>query len=153
MMMLQRTSIICTMFENGLMKLIPVQDLESALEYKKNGFIVAAEREGEKVDFADFGNSPFEFTFDKINNETLVYSTTNGTNAINLSKEADMLILGSFLNITELAKYIVGVDKDVLILCAGWKGDYCFGGNLGSDYWLLSYGSYCWFAQISRQSL
>jgi 2-phosphosulfolactate phosphatase len=122
---LRATSIITTLFKNGLSKLIPVKTIEQAEEYKKEGYLVAAERNGKKVDFADFGNSPFEFTPDKIKDRTLVYSSTNGTNTIKLVKNAEMLLIASFLNLTSISDFIIKQNKDVLILCSGWMQDFC----------------------------
>ena len=122
---LRATTIITTLFENGLAKLIPVNSLEEAEKYKEQGFLVAAERDGRKVDFADFGNSPFEFTPDRVEKETLVYSTTNGTNTINLVRNADEVIIASFLNLRSVVEYVVKQNKDVLILCSGWMQDFC----------------------------
>lgn len=122
---LRATTIITTMFHNGLDKLIPVKTLDEANELKSKGFLVAAERNGQKVDFADFDNSPFTFTPDKISGETLVYSTTNGTNTINLTKDADQVIIASFLNLSSVTNHLVKQKKNIIILCSGWQGDYC----------------------------
>ncbi len=122
---LRATTIITTMFHNGLEKLIPVKNLNDAREYKEKGFLVAAERNGKKVEFADFGNSPFDFNPENIKDKTLVYSTTNGTNTINIAKKSEMILIASFLNITSIADYLINQKKDVLILCSGWKSDFC----------------------------
>lgn len=122
---LRATSLITTMFQNELDKLIPVKSLDEAKEYKNNGYLVAAERNGKKVEFADFDNSPFTFTKEKISGKTIVYSTTNGTNTINLVKEAEQVILASFLNLTSVSDYLTSQGKDILILCSGWQGNYC----------------------------
>lgn len=122
---LRATTIITTLFHNGLSKLIPVKNLDEAKEYKQNGFLVAAERNGKKVDFADFGNSPFEFTSEKIKDKTLVYSSTNGTNTINIAKQANQVIIGSFLNLSGISEFLGKQNKDIIILCSGWMGDFC----------------------------
>jgi 2-phosphosulfolactate phosphatase len=119
------TSIICTMFMNGASKIIPVNDINEAIAYKEKGFLVAAERNGKKMDFADFGNSPFEFIPKKIKDKTIVYSTTNGTQTINKCKENEIVLIASFLNLSAIAEYILQLKKDVIILCSGWEGDFC----------------------------
>ena len=119
------TSIICNLFMNGASKVIPVESLEIAKEYKEKGFLVAAERNGKKIDFADFGNSPFEFTKEKIKGKTIVYSTTNGTQTIHLCKENNNVFIASFLNLSAVADYINKLNKNVIILCSGWEGDFC----------------------------
>jgi len=122
---LRATTIITTMFHNGLEKLIPVKSLDEAKELKKKGFLVAAERDGKKLDFADFDNSPYSFIKEKIQGKTIVYSTTNGTNTINLAKDSEKVIIASFLNLTAVSNFLIHQQKDVLILCSGWHGDYC----------------------------
>ncbi|MFW5720829.1 MAG: 2-phosphosulfolactate phosphatase, partial [Bacteroidota bacterium] len=122
---LRASTIITTMFKNGLYKLIPVSDLNEAKEYKEKGYLVAAERNGKKVDFADFNNSPYVFTEEKIDGKTLVYSSTNGTNTINSVKTAENVIIASFLNISAVADFIKEKDKNILLLCSGWKGNFC----------------------------
>ena len=66
---LRASSAICTAFSNGALTIIPVADIIEAKEYKNKGYLVAAERDGYVLDFADFGNSPFNFTRDKSRRE------------------------------------------------------------------------------------
>lgn len=122
---LRATSVICTMFHNGVKEIIPVQSIEEAYGFKRNGFLVVAERNGQKLDFADFGNSPFYFTPETVQGKTIVYSTTNGTNAITLGRDAQEVIVGAFLNISAVESYLSARSGDVLIMCAGWKGKFC----------------------------
>jgi 2-phosphosulfolactate phosphatase len=121
---LRASSAIVTAFANGASAIIPVAEVSEAREYKSKGYLVAAERDGNVLDFADFGNSPFNFTKEKVNCKTIVYSTTNGTGIINLSKSAYMTVIGSFLNISALNSWLIEQEKDVLIFCAGWKNRF-----------------------------
>lgn len=115
------TSAICAAFESGIDSLIPVATLEEAIEYKKKGFKVGAERNAEIVDGFDFGNSPLTFKSGKFKNESLVLTTTNGTKAIEMAKGAHKVVIGAFTNLSALCDYVEKEDKDVLLLCAGWK--------------------------------
>ena len=63
---LRASSAICTAFANGAASILPVADAAAAREYKSKGCLVAAERDGFVLDFADFGNSPFNFTREKV---------------------------------------------------------------------------------------
>jgi 2-phosphosulfolactate phosphatase len=36
-----------------------------------------------------------------------------------------MVVIGSFLNISSLTTYLTDLSKDIIILCAGWKNDFC----------------------------
>lgn len=121
---LRATSAICTAFMNGAKKIIPVSTLEEAKEYKDKGFMVAAERDGIVRDFADFGNSPYNFTREKVEGKEIVYSTTNGTNCINMVSGNYMVLIGAYLNITAVSDLIKSNKRDLLILCAGWKNKF-----------------------------
>ena len=142
---LRASSSICTAFMHGVEKIIPVATLDEAKEFKEKGYTVASERDGKVVDFADFGNSPHNFTSEDIKGKTIVYSTTNGTNTIHMAKDCHQVLIGAFLNIRALCDYLDAEKHDVVILCAGWKKkfnieDTLFAGAL-SDC-LLKSGSF-----------
>lgn len=132
---LRATSAIVTAFMNGVNKIIPVGTLEEAKAYKEKGFKVAAERDGIVRDFADFGNSPYNFTPENIKGNDIVYSTTNGTNSIMMAKESYRVLIGAYLNHQALVDFIINESRDLVILCAGWKNkfnleDSLFAGSL-----------------------
>jgi 2-phosphosulfolactate phosphatase len=118
---LRATSAIVTAFMNGVEQIIPVATLEKALDYKNKGFLVAAERDGIVRDFADFGNSPFNFTEERVGGKEIVYSTTNGTNTIMMASHSYQVIIGAYLNHKALVDHIILENRDLIILCAGWK--------------------------------
>ena len=118
---LRATTSMITAFHFGLKKIIPVAEIEKAKELKNSGYLVAAERDGVKLDFADFGNSPFEFMNDEIRDKTLVYSSTNGTQAIEKARATGDVVLGAFINLKSLAHWIISQNKDLVIYCSGWK--------------------------------
>lgn len=121
---LRASSAIVSAFMNGVERIIPVGTLEEAKAYKERGFMVAAERDGLVRDFADFGNSPYNFTPERVAGKQIVYSTTNGTNAIHLASSGNQVLIGAYLNLSALAKYIRNEQKDLLVLCAGWKNKF-----------------------------
>ena len=121
---LRATSAICTAFANGARIIIPVATVEEAREFKKRGYLVAAERDGYILDFADFGNSPFNFTREKVEGKTIVYSTTNGTGIINLVSSVNTIVIGSFLNFTALVSWLIMQKKNIVLFCAGWKNRF-----------------------------
>ncbi len=121
---LRATSAICTAFKNGVKRIIPVETLEEAREYKRKGYLVAAERDGIVQDFADFGNSPFNFTVERVKGKQIVYSTTNGTQAIHMASECCKVVIGAYLNIASLCNWLIRQNRDVIILCAAWKNKF-----------------------------
>jgi len=122
---LRASSAIVAAFMNGAKKIIPVGTLEEAKAMKEAGYMVAAERDGIVRDFADFGNSPFNFTPERVKNNDIVYSTTNGTQAIQLASSGKQVLVGAFLNIEAIVKYLIAKNDEVLVLCAGWKNKFC----------------------------
>ncbi|MFT3739551.1 MAG: 2-phosphosulfolactate phosphatase [Breznakibacter sp.] len=118
---LRATSAICTAFMNGVDSIIPVGKIEEAKAYKEKGFMVAAERDGLVLDFADFGNSPFNFTVERVKGKEIVYSTTNGTQAVQMASDCHAVTVGSYLNLSALAKYLIDTRRNVVMFCAGWK--------------------------------
>lgn len=121
---LRASSAICTAFANGAASILPVADPDAAREYKRRGYLVAAERDGFILDFADFGNSPFNFTREKVEGKTIVYSTTNGTTIIDKASSAHAIAVGSFLNMGALVKWLIREERDTLLFCAGWKNRF-----------------------------
>lgn len=118
---LRATSSICAAFHNGVKSIIPVATVEEAKAMKEQGYMVASERDGYVLDFADFGNSPFNFTHEIVAGKEIVYSTTNGTRCIHMASHSKAVVIGSFLNISALAEWLIQQNSPVLIFCASWK--------------------------------
>lgn len=121
---LRATSAIVTAFYNGVSKMIPVATVEEAKEYQANGFMAAAERNGEMIEGFELGNSPFGYMNNKVKGKTIAISTTNGTQAIEASRKASKIIVGSFLNLDVVCEYLAAQKKNVILVCAGWKNKF-----------------------------
>ncbi len=115
------TSSMCYGLANGARAIIPVAELDECLAYRANGYLLAAERDGEVVPGFDFGNSPFSYTRDRVAGKTIALTTTNGTRAIRQCAKAQALVIGSFLNIGALSEWLGGQHHHALFVCAGWK--------------------------------
>lgn len=117
------TSCIVTGLANGVQIVKPVSEVEEAFEFQKEGYLAAGERGGQKLEGFDLGNSPFDYLEDHVKGNKVVISTTNGTQAILKSKQADEIVIGAFLNMQAIITYLLQVSKSVVIHCAGWKGN------------------------------
>lgn len=136
---------MCAAFLNGARSIIPVASIDEAKEYKAKGYKVGAERNVKRCDFADFGNAPSDYTAEKVKGEDIVFTTTNGTQAIDRAADATILLVGAFSNLNAVADYCIAQKKDVMILCAGWENrfnieDTLFGGALADV--LIHKGNY-----------
>lgn len=118
---LRATSCMCTALNYGVGKILPVASIAEASDYQKKGFLVAAERQAQKVEGFDLGNSPFEYMKPHLKGKVIVFTTTNGTQAIRAAREAYKIAIGSFLNLSALCDWLTTQHKNVIILCAGWK--------------------------------
>lgn len=150
---LRATSCMTTGIAEGVASIRPVATLEECSALKEQGYFTAAERGGQKVAGFDIGNSPFSYMEDQFKGAKIAVTTTNGTLSITKSKSADQIIIGSFLNLTAVAQYILRYDQDVIILCAGWQGrvnleDTLFAGALVETLG-LSYEVECDAAQAA----
>ncbi|MDR2808940.1 MAG: 2-phosphosulfolactate phosphatase [Tannerellaceae bacterium] len=129
------TTTMVTAFHEGVRSIRPVATVEEAEAYKEKGWLVGAERNVKRCDFADFGNSPFDYTAQKLKNKDLVFTTTNGTKAITLAKDAFRVVTGAFINLHTVAMYCIEHRKNVVVLASGWENkinieDTLFGGAL-----------------------
>ncbi len=119
---LRATSCMVTAFAHGIESIKPYADLESCRASKTADNFIAGERNGEKVEGFDLGNSPFEYMEPSLQGKAINMTTTNGTQAIEKSKGAGVIAIGAFLNLSALAEFIIKEDRDLIIVCAGWKG-------------------------------
>lgn len=134
---LRATSSMCVAFDKGIRSIVPVTHVEEALTYRKSGFKTAGERDGQKLEGFDLGNSPFDFIQQELKGSDLVMTTTNGTKAIQLSSNASKIYIGSFLNLEALLDRLRAEVQPVVAVCAGWKEkfnleDSLFAGALAS---------------------
>lgn len=121
---LRATSAICAAFHNGIESITPVPTVEEAWEYKQKGFLAGAERKGQIVEGFDFGNSPFSYMNEDFKGQHVVLTTTNGTKSLHVAKDAEIVVVGSFLNLDYLSEWLSKQDKNVLCLCSGWQDKF-----------------------------
>ncbi len=136
---LRASSTIVTALVAGITHVFPVASLDECAALGAAGCLTAAERDGRPAAGFDMGNSPFGFLDPArpVRGRALAISTTNGTQALRRSLAAEALVIGSFLNLRAVTNFAVQQQRDVLVVCAGWKGQFCledslFGGALAA---------------------
>lgn len=154
---LRATTSMAVAFSQGVASVVPVKTLDEARQYKKQGYLIAAERGGRKVDFADFGNSPVELLNQDLQDKKLVFTTTNGTLAIHTAKNiGGKVFIGAFVNMKALAAVLEEKPSHLIIMCSGWNGTFCledtlFAGALADR--LLNSGNYILSDDAARASV
>ena len=127
---LRATSTIVTALMNGAKAIIPVGDMGEASKISQNvdsdNYLLCGEKDGIKIEGYDLGNSPLEYTPETVKGKTLIFNTTNGTKAIKKSMGSANIYMSSFLNLTATVNALRENEKDVVLVCAGWKGRLAF---------------------------
>ena len=121
---LRATTSICTAFMNGAKEVIPISSIDELKRFIGTEYIIAAERDGVKIDFADIGNSPNKFSRELVAGRGIAYSTTNGTRTVNLAAQCQNAAIGAFTNISAVYRWLEADERDVFLLCSGWKGRF-----------------------------
>lgn len=135
---LRATTTMLTALANGAREIVPVAEIAEAmaLREREGALLLAGERGGFRISTAqtgsvdfDFGNSPREFTAEKVRGRRIAITTTNGTRALRAGAHGAEVWIGAFLNMTALAKRISYSSnsskaagnpvRNVLIVCAG----------------------------------
>lgn len=118
---LRATSAICSALHHGVEKIIPVSSVQEARAYQAQGYIAAAERDGQVVEGFPFGNSPYAFMDPELKGKTVVLTTTNGTKAIHMASDRKIVVIGCLNNLDALCKWLIEQHRNTLILASGWK--------------------------------
>ncbi|MEK6239415.1 MAG: 2-phosphosulfolactate phosphatase, partial [Planctomycetales bacterium] len=80
------------------------------------------ERGGEPIDGFDMGNSPNEYVESKVRGRKIVFTTTNGTKAMQLCRRARRVLVGSVVNLSAIVRELREVPR-IDLLCAGTHGE------------------------------
>ncbi len=123
---LRATSSIIWAVRNGADKIIPVSEggAAAAIASRLGDCLLAGDRGGLRLQGFDFGNSPVEFSKERVRGKTIVMSTTNGTGAIQRVEAAAPVFIGAMINATAVAKRAAAQNRDILIMCAGAEGEF-----------------------------
>jgi 2-phosphosulfolactate phosphatase len=126
---LRATTSMITALSNGAQAIIPVSEISEALAVRQSrpDVLLAGERDGVRiradltggVEF-DLGNSPREYTAQKVQGKTIVMTTTNGTRALRACAGAKSVLVGCFLNLRAIYTLLQEQRPAHLILvCSG----------------------------------
>lgn len=125
---LRSSTTIAWALKNGAAKVIPVETVEEAtrlahtLDAKTR--LLCGEREGRKVSGFDLGNSPREYTRERVEGKTLVFASTNASPLMAgvLGGQAQRIL--GYVNLTAVADSLWKDGADVAVVCAGRIGRF-----------------------------
>ncbi len=111
------TSNIVTMVMKGVKEIIPVNDVNTALSLKKEGYVLFGENNLNPIEGFQYGNSPTQTMKLDLDGVKAVLMTTNGSGII--LKAGEGTLAGSFLNMGALSRHLR--NKEVHIFPANLK--------------------------------
>ena len=117
------SSTIAQAAASGCLRVIPVASIAEARARRQalgvEPALLGGERRGLKIPGFDLGNSPREYTIEAVAGRSIVISTTNGTRALRASRHARETLVGAFLNMTAIVRYLAEREQDVLLVPVG----------------------------------
>jgi 2-phosphosulfolactate phosphatase len=127
---LRASTTMITALANGAAAVEPVADLAAARRRAGalgSRAVLGGERGGVRIDGFDLGNSPAEYTADRVAGRTVVITTTNGTAALAACAAARDVLVGAIVNRTAVAATArrlaaAGGSAAVHLVCAGTDG-------------------------------
>ena len=136
---LRASSTITTALAHGAAGIIAVADVEEARQRAAalgRGALLAGERGGDAPPGFDLGNSPLEFTRDRVADRLIVMTTSNGTRAFAAARNAAAVGVAAFVNASAAASWAAQQGRDVVLICSGELGhpsleDHACAGWLG----------------------
>ncbi len=120
-------STACYAIDKGVKKIYPVGNINLAFNLKKENpdFILVGERNEQKPEGFDFGNSPSQLINATLNGKTMVHTTSSGTQGIANANNADEILTGSFVNAAAIIRYIQRKQPEtVSLVCMGYACQY-----------------------------
>ena len=125
---LRAGSTIATALANGAKEVIPVNTVERAVKLSGSLFgdhiLRGGERLGKMIEGFDLGNSPFEYSEEVVRGKAIIYSTTNGSRAIEKARYAKEVVVGAFVNMNSLLRFLTDAGDEVVVLCSGNGGKF-----------------------------
>ena len=101
-------SVECYAVDSGASRIIATGDPDEAFRLKERypNSLLAGERNERKIPGFDFGNSPTEIIKSDLSGKTLIHTTTAGTAGLVSAVKADLILTGSLVNASAVARYI-----------------------------------------------
>jgi 2-phosphosulfolactate phosphatase len=121
---------------------VPVIGIPQALEVRSRraDILLGGERDGLRISAEltgtiafDLGNSPREFTAERVGGRTIAMTTTNGTRALRACAHAREILVACFLNLQAVCGYLAeDMPSSLVLVCSGTKEGSAYEDVLGA---------------------
>ena len=126
---LRATTSVVAACAAGCRTVIPVPDEAAARRaagrFSAGECLLAGERGGDPIVGFDLGNSPREFTAERVAGRAIVLTTTNGTHAMLTAGAAAAAAVAALTNAAAAARWAMASGRDLTVLCSGERGAFC----------------------------
>lgn len=124
----------------GAREVVPCLEVEEAKRLaatRPGTAVLGGERGGRKIPGFDLGNSPTDYVPAVVGGKSVIFTTTNGTRALNRCRKADRVLIGAFVNLSAICRELADAQR-IAIVCAGTDGhvtreDTLFAGAVASE--------------------
>jgi len=122
---LRAATSIATALSNGARDVMPALSISAATslasQLARDDILLCGEREGKMIDGFHLGNSPADYTRDRVRGRTLIFGSTNGTPAIIKAAGAGLVLVCGFVNLPSVLEILFDENDrfPMAILCAG----------------------------------
>jgi 2-phosphosulfolactate phosphatase len=122
---LRATTTIATALANGAREVIPCLEVDDARQaaatHADGECLLGGERGGLPIAGFHMGNSPSEYSRERVLCRTIVFTTTNGTRAMMRCRQARRVLLAGFVNAGAVLAALTD-HPNLALLCAGTAG-------------------------------
>ncbi|MGI6097637.1 MAG: 2-phosphosulfolactate phosphatase [Dethiobacteria bacterium] len=125
---LRAASSIIAALDADCKEVVPAVSIKEA--YRLQGFpsyqnyLLCGEIGGLRPEGFVLGNSPLDYQAAAIRGKGIIMATTNGTRALRLTAGAKLVLVAALINAKAVAMRLTDCDGDLLICCAGTKGEF-----------------------------
>jgi len=123
---MRATSTIAQALASGYRRVLCCREIEDARALRGelgDEAVVGGERNAVPIEGFDLGASPRDYLEPRA--ATAILTTTNGTRTILAAAEkAEIVLLGSLLNLDAVAAAATAPGKDMTVICAGYEGAF-----------------------------
>jgi len=123
---LRASTTIAAALANGARAVVPFLTSDEAVAQSKQlgraDVLLAGEQKMLPIPGFDLGNSPGEFSPERVAGKTVLLTTTNGSGAVLAAQGARDIVVASYVNfsaVSAMLRAAVRSDTDVVILCSG----------------------------------
>jgi 2-phosphosulfolactate phosphatase len=135
---LRASTSICTALHNGARGIVPFAGIVDAQSYcaelepaQRENALLCGERHSVKPEGFHLGNSPLEYTREAVAGKMLLFTTTNGTKALEVTRGARFQCVAGFVNAQYAAAWMLAQAVQahcnrIALVCAGSEGGFSY---------------------------